>query len=179
MKTRDLVLCALFVALITIGAFIRIPLPVVPFTMQMAIVILAGLLLGGKLGFFSVIIYVAMGLLGFPIFSEGGGIGYIFKPSFGYLMGFALAALVAGYIAGKAPAPSFKRLVAASFSGMAVIYLCGWLYCYWLSNFYLGTDIGLWPLFISCCVIFAPKDAICCILAAVIAKRLLPVVRKK
>ena len=50
-KTKDLVLCALFVALIAAGAFIKIPIPVVPFTLQYLFTMMAGILLGGKLGF--------------------------------------------------------------------------------------------------------------------------------
>ena len=49
-KTQKLVLCALFVALIGAGAFIKIPVPLVPFTLQFLFTMLAGLLLGGRLG---------------------------------------------------------------------------------------------------------------------------------
>lgn len=49
-KTRNMTLCGMFVALIAVGAFIRIPVPVVPFTLQFLFTMLAGLLLGGKLG---------------------------------------------------------------------------------------------------------------------------------
>ena len=49
-ETRDMILCAMFVTLIAAGAFIKIPIPVVPFTLQYLFTMLAGLLLGGKLG---------------------------------------------------------------------------------------------------------------------------------
>ena len=67
-KTKDMVLCALFVALIAAGAFIKIPIPVVPFTLQYLFTMMAGLLLGGKLGFCAVGAYIFLGLLGLPIF---------------------------------------------------------------------------------------------------------------
>ena len=88
-KLRNQILCAIFTALIAIGAFIRIPVPVVPFTLQFLFTTLAGVLLGSRLGATSVILYIVLGLLGVPVFAEGGGPGYILKPSFGYLPGFA------------------------------------------------------------------------------------------
>ena len=70
MKVRNLILCALFVALIAVGAFIRVPIPVVPFTLQFLFTMMAGLLLGGKLGAVSVGIYIAMGLLGCLLYTS-------------------------------------------------------------------------------------------------------------
>ena len=58
-RTKKLVLCAMFTALIAVGAFITIPLPLVPLSMQDMFVLLAGILLGGKWGAISVIIYIA------------------------------------------------------------------------------------------------------------------------
>ena len=58
------------------------------FTLQFFFVLLAGIILGGKRGALAVGCYVALGLIGIPIFAAGGGIGYIFRPSFGYLLGF-------------------------------------------------------------------------------------------
>ena len=74
-----MVLCAMFAALIAVGAFIRIPIPYVPFTLQLFFTTLAGLLLGPKLGAASSLVYMITGLIGIPIFTEGGGPGYIFR----------------------------------------------------------------------------------------------------
>ena len=86
--TRDMVLFALFTALIAIGAFIRIPVPFCPFTLQLLFTTLAGLLLGSRRGAASVAVYVLLGLVGLPVFTSGGGPSYIFQPTFGYLIGF-------------------------------------------------------------------------------------------
>ena len=80
-KTKTLIYCSLFTALIAAGAFIKIPVPVVPFTLQYLFTMLAGLLLGSKRGTISVVAYMLLGLAGLPIFSEGGGLWYVFKPS--------------------------------------------------------------------------------------------------
>ena len=72
MKTKGVIYCGLFTALIAVGAFIKIPIPVVPFTLQYLFTMLAGLLLGSRLGTVSVLSYMLLGLAGLPIFSEGG-----------------------------------------------------------------------------------------------------------
>ena len=115
MKTKDLVLCAMFVALIAVGAFIKIPVPVVPFTLQFLFTMLAGLLLGPVNGALAVVVYIVLGLIGLPIFTQGGGPGYIFQPSFGYIIGFAVAAYVNGKIANAKTHPSYRRLLGANF----------------------------------------------------------------
>lgn len=71
MKTKDLVLCAMFVALIAVGAFIKVPVPVVPFTLQFLFTMLAGLLLGPVNGALAVVVYIVLGLVGLPIFTQG------------------------------------------------------------------------------------------------------------
>ena len=73
-KTKNLAYCALFTALIAVGAFIRVPVPVVPFTLQYLFTMLAGLLLGPRLGTIAVGTYVLLGLVGLPIFTQGGGL---------------------------------------------------------------------------------------------------------
>jgi len=176
-KTRNLTFSAMFVSLIAIGAFIRIPVPVVPFTLQFLFTMLAGLLLGGKLGAMSVCIYVAMGLLGLPVFAEGGGLGYVLKPSFGYIIGFAVASYVTGVIANKVSSPGYKRLLVANFTGLGIVYFFGMVYYYLMSNFYLGTPIGLWPLFLYCFILAVPGDIVLCILGAVLGKRLIPIIK--
>ncbi|MCO7136713.1 biotin transporter BioY [[Clostridium] leptum] len=174
-KTTNLILCALFVALIAVGAFIRIPIPVVPFTLQFLFTMLSGLLLGGKLGATSVCIYIVMGLSGLPVFAEGGGFAYVFKPSFGYIIGFAVAAYVTGTIANRVSNPGYKRLIAANFIGLGIVYLFGMIYYYLMSNLYLGTPIGIWPLFLYCFILAVPGDIVLCIIGAILGKRLIPI----
>lgn len=176
-RTKNLIMCALFTALIIVGAFIKIPIPVVPFTLQLLFTMMAGLLLGGKLGAASVSVYILMGLLGLPVFAEGGGFAYVLKPSFGYIIGFAVASYVTGVIANKVADPSYKRLFAANFIGLGIVYLFGMVYYYLMSNFYLGNPIGLWLLFLYCFVLAVPGDIVLCILGAFLGKRIIPIMR--
>lgn len=172
-----MVLCAMFVVLITIGAFIKIPVPVVPFTLQYLFTMLAGLLLGAKKGFTSVLVYIFWGLAGLPVFAQGGGIGYILQPSFGYIIGFAVGAYVTGMIAHRNGKISYGNLLAANFAGLGSVYVLGMLYYYFMSNVYLGNPIGLWPLFLYCFILAVPGDIALCIAGAILGKRILPLIK--
>lgn len=178
-KTRDMVLCAMFVALIAVGAFLKIPIPVVPFTLQYLFTMMAGLLLGGKLGFCAVGAYIILGLAGLPIFAQGGGPAYVFQPSFGYIIGFAVGAYVTGVIANRQDRPGYGRLLIANFAGLFLVYLFGMVYYYLMSNFYLGSPIGLWPLFLYCFILAVPGDIALCIVGAILGKRLISLVKEK
>ncbi len=126
--TRDITYAALFAALIAVGAFATVPLGPVPFTLQVAFVLLAGLVLGPRLAAFSVGAYLAMGLVA-PVYAGGtSGVGVLFGPTGGYLWGFLLAAIVTGLIARRGD-PSLARLSAAALAGLLPIYLLGatWL----------------------------------------------------
>jgi bioY family protein len=177
-KVRDLVLCSLFVALVIVGTFIRIPIPVLPFTLQLLFTMLAGLLLGPKLGATSVIIYIILGLIGIPVFTEGGGIGYIFKPTFGYIVGFAVGAYATGKIANKEKNPSMKRLLIANFVGLFIVYAFGMIYYYIISNFYLASPIGVKAIILYCFVLAVPGDIFLCFLGAMLGKRLIPMINR-
>lgn len=177
-KTKNMILVALFTALIAAGAFIRIPIPVVPFTLQYLFTMLAGLLLGGKLGFLAVLLYIVLGLAGLPIFAQGGGIGYIFQPSFGYMIGFAVGSWLTGTLANETPNPSFRKLLISNFAGLGVVYLFGMVYYYFMSNFYLGNPIGLWPLFLYCFILAVPGDIVLSIIGASLGRRLIPLIHQ-
>ncbi len=173
-----MVMCALFTALIAVGAFIRIPVPVVPFTLQFLFTMLAGLIMGGRLGAISVSIYTVIGLIGLPVFAEGGGIWYIFKPSFGYILGFIIAAFVTGRIVEKLKELKFGKILAANFLGLLIVYGAGMIYYYVICNYVINTPIGFWPLFLYCFLLAVPGDIALCFLAAFLAKRIKPVYGK-
>ena len=92
----------MFTALITAGAYIRIPVPICPFTLQFLFTTLAGIILGKNKGAAATALYVILGLAGLPVFTGGGGIGYVLQPSFGYILGFIAGAFVTGLIVERA-----------------------------------------------------------------------------
>ncbi len=175
-KTKEMCLCALFTALICAGAFLKIPTPFLPITFQTLFVTLAGLLLGEKKGSLSVGVYVLIGLIGIPVFTEGGGLSYILKPTFGYLLGFIAGAFVTGKFAKKET--SLKNYILSSFAGMFVIYIIGVAYYFLISRFYLGNEPEIKKLFVYCFLLTLPGDVVMCLIASVIGKRLKKVLKQ-
>jgi len=178
MKTKDITQCALFVAIIAIGAFIRIPIPYIPFTLQITFVSLAGILLGSRRGALCCLVYMILGLVGLPIFTQGGGIGYLIQPTFGYIIGFIFGAWITGFIIERDVNPSYGRLIIASLIGMSIIYACGLIYFYCIANFYLALSLSVWYIVFYGFLAVVPGNLVCMFFAAYLAKRLLPITRK-
>lgn len=93
-------------------------------TYQVGAVLLVGCLGGRNAGALSQIAYILLGLTWFPIFAQGGGIGYLREPSFGYLLGFIPGAWLCGYLAFKA-IPRLESLAFSCFCGLLSIHLVG------------------------------------------------------
>lgn len=181
-KIRELSLCGLFSALLVVGAFIKISIPLQPFpmhfTLQLFFALLAGFLLGPRLGLTCVCVYLLLGLLGIPVFAAGGGLSYLLRPTFGFLIGFAFTALLAGFLIKQMAKPPFWRLLLAALGGMMAYYICGMLYFYFISNYAIHMPVT-WPMvLINCFLITLIPDSILCVCAAFLALRLLPVIRK-
>lgn len=172
MKTKEITRVSLFAALIVVGTFTKIPLPNLPITLQFLFTTLAGSLLGMRLGGMSVGLYIAMGLVGFPVFAAGGGIGYVLMPSFGYLIGMFFGSMLTGYLSHKVEEPTVRQLLLAHFSGLFVVHLCGMCYYFLMKNFYLGEAFGLDSLIKYLLLPFIPGDSFSCIVAAFVTKRL-------
>ncbi|MCQ2507341.1 MAG: biotin transporter BioY [Dorea sp.] len=177
--TLEMVQCALFTALTAIGAFIQIPVPGMDyFTLQFFFVLMAGMLLGKSLGALAVGVYVLLGLAGLPIFAAGGGITYIFRPSFGYLVGFIVTAFVAGLVFEKVSLTGVKKGLVAAFAGLIVCYVIGLTYKYLMLNLYVGEKTALVMVLMDCFPIDLPGDIFLSIVAAICGSRLKPVLAR-
>ncbi len=171
-------LCAIFTVLTAVGAFIKIPVPVLPFTLQVLFTMLAGLLLGSRLGALSVALYMVLGLAGLPIFTQGGGLWYLFQPTFGYIIGFVIGSYVTGKMTENKEPLTYGRILIANFAGLAIIYLMGMVYYYIICNYVIHTPIGLWPLFLYCFLLAVPGDICLCFLAAGLTRKLKPILAR-
>jgi len=98
-RSRAITRMALFAAVMSISAFVRIPLGTVPLTLQSAAALVTGYCLGPVHGAYALILYIAVGLTGIPVFASGGGPAYVLSPTFGYIVGFTVCASMAGFLA--------------------------------------------------------------------------------
>lgn len=136
MKFRAIDICyvGLFVAFMMIGANITSLVPFmviggVPITLQTFFAILAGALLGSRLGSISMIVYAVVGLVGAPVFAQfGGGIRVLISPTFGFILSFIILSYVVGRIVEKNQ-QLFTYFI-ASIIGLVINYLFGtnWMY---------------------------------------------------
>ncbi len=168
LSTVDMVLIALFSVLIAICAWISIP-ATVPFTLQTFAVLCTLGLLGGKRGTVAILLYLLMGAVGLPVFSNfGGGLGKLLGVTGGYLVGFLAAALVY-WLLTKLAGEGYPARLIGMVLGLTVCYAFGTA---WFMVAYapasgpvsLATALGM------CVIPFLIPEAIKVALAAFIVK---------
>ena len=101
------------------------------------------------------------------------------KPSFGFLIAFIIGAFVTGLIVEKKQNPSFLRILGASFAGMAFVYVLGAIYFYIICNFVINAPVSIGKTVMSCFVLVAPGNIALAILAALVAKRIIPILNRQ
>lgn len=182
MKTRSLKLaavdiaqCGLFVALMCVGAFIKIPFAFVPLTFQTAVALLCGLLLGWKKGVIVTAAYALAGTVGVPVFASEpfGGFGCVLTPSYGFVLGFIASAGVAG--ASLSCSKAWQKIL-FSLCALFVGYVVGTAYfiAVWVIGEYGGLSYALTVYVLA----YLPKDVLLAVLAAVLARAILPLIRR-
>lgn len=174
LSTREMVRVALFTGLTCIVALIlkwggEI---LVPFSFLPMMAMLAGALLGSRLGAMSMVVYVVMGLVGIPVFAKPpyGGLAYVLQPTFGFILGFIAAAVVVGKILQGNTRFSVVRYAVAMVAGITIIYLFGLPYMYAILNFYLGKSISMMRVIQVGFLPFIGLDLVKGVIAAGIAK---------
>ena len=158
MKTKELTQSAFFIMLIGICAQITIPLPVIPFSLQLFAISLMGLYLPRKQTLYTILIYILIGLLGIPVFANGqAGLAMILKPSFAFVVGFIPFVLVIK----KNPIIAWILLY---LSALPLLYL-NLRYIYEL-------NINLLEFITAYSLIFIPSDSFQIFIAHIIKKKL-------
>jgi biotin transport system substrate-specific component len=100
-NTKKIIIPAIFCALLVVAAFIRIPLPPVPITLQTLVVLLLGLCCPWSICLEATIAYLFIGAIGFPVFTSGGGLGALFGPTGGFLLSWPVASVVCSFLCGN------------------------------------------------------------------------------
>lgn len=157
-RVKKMILAGLFAALAAVGAFIKIPLGFTSVTLQVFFTLMAGTLLGPAWGAASQGVYVLLGLLGLPIFTMGGGPGYVFQPSFGFLLALPPTAAVCGAVARRVKGR--WGVLLGCLAGVGMVYLIGLPYMGLILNVYLGKGLELGALVTSGMLIYLPGDAL-------------------
>ena len=183
MKRRNLIvtltLSALFCTLICVGSFIRIPMPnLMPITLQTFFVLLTGLVLPVKASALATVTYMALGLIGLPIFSGGGGLGYVLMPNFGFIIGFVVSSVIMSNVVEKPKKRSLSQYLTISLFGVAIIYIFGILYFAFITNVYNKNDYSAIWFIQTVFLPFLPKEIICIILASLSAYKIRPYITK-
>lgn len=163
LNNRQLAQCALFIALISVSAHLKIPIPVVPITFQMFMVIVTGLLLNRTQILYVMIGYIGLGLIGLPVFASGAGFTYVLSPSFGFVIGFVFLALIINH---------FENKLLGILVGYLVLYAIGLPYLLLIVRTVFKNPIPLETLFLSYWVPFMPSDALSIGMSLILYKRL-------
>jgi biotin transport system substrate-specific component len=148
-ELKMMVFASLFAALTAAGAYIQIPIPFspVPVTLQVFFVLLAGSMLKSKWGGLSIIVYTMLGIAGLPVFAGGSsGIGVLFGPTGGYVIGFILAAYTVGKLSERVENADKSGLLINALNmsaGVLVIYACGFIQLMFVSEIGPGTALAL------------------------------------
>lgn len=161
MSTYDLVLCALCAAVTCVLAPLSIPLAgEVPISLATFAVLLSGILLGGKLGALSQLVYVLLGSVGVPVFAGWtGGIGITLGVTGGYIIGYIPMAFVAGFLyhlygRNASGARKYVVMFGSMILATAVLYLFGTAWFMAQTGMTLGASLA------ACVIPFLPGDLI-------------------
>lgn len=129
---RSVTLAVIGTMLLTLSAKIQVPFYPVPMTMQTLVVLMLGMAYGWRLGGATLVLYLAEGALGLPVFAgtpeKGIGLAYMMGGTGGYLLGYVLAAVATGWLAEKGWDRSLLGTALAMLIGNALIYVPGVLY---------------------------------------------------
>lgn len=151
LTTREMTLIAVFPALMAATAWLSIPIGIgAPLTLQTLFVMLAGTILGEKLGTISILIYVLLGFIGLPIFAGmQGGPGVIFGPTGGFIISFILLAYFAGKMKSvKIINNEFLNIVIILIVGNILLYMIGGTYMSYVLKLDLRGTLAILMLFV-------------------------------
>ncbi len=178
-RIKDMVLIALFSAIIVICSLITIP-SAIPFTLQTFAVFLCLNIIGAKKGIISIFIYIFLGVVGLPVFSGfNGGIGALFNVTGGYIVGFIFSALIFWVITSVFNKESRKIIkIIASFAGLVGCYIFGtlWYVLLYIKN---GDTVSFISALTICVLPFIIPDILKIVLSVALSEKINKLIMKK
>jgi biotin transport system substrate-specific component len=179
-RTLQLVHISMFAALMAVGANVSSFLVVggVPITLQTFFALLAGIILGKRMGAAAMIVYAFIGLAGVPVFAQfSGGMDTLISPTFGFILSYILVAYIAGAIAQKFP--TRKGFVIAALAGLTVNYVIGTNWMYAAYKLWFAAPEGFtYQMAWAWMAVPLPKDIILAVLGGFFGFRLRPIIQK-
>jgi biotin transport system substrate-specific component len=172
---RLLILSGLFATLTAVGAFVKIPFYPVPFTLQNLFTALAALALPARWAVLSQVTYLMIGFMGLPVFANGGGLGYVLQPTFGYLLFLPISAYVIAKGVELLSEITLGRMVVVVFLGMILLLTGGAIWLYFHFIYILDKEVSLVGVLYSGMILFLPsaliKTVVVCLLGRALSER--------
>lgn len=171
LSTKDLVQIAVLTSMLSVASIFVIPIGPVPITLQVFFFLLIPALVGRLKGALTILLYMLLGLIGFPVFAGGsGGFQSILSPTFGYIVGAVLVSLVVGRLHGKKS--SSIQMISTMIVGILLLYVVGISYQYVIMNVYLQTPISWQAIILTNLTTFLPIDMVKAFTAGIVCRRL-------
>ncbi|KAA0561498.1 BioY family transporter [Bacillus sp. CH30_1T] len=177
-KTREMVLCGLFAALMAVGANMSPFLMIggVPVTLQLMFAIIAGGMLGSRVGAKAMTVYLALGLVGVPVFAQfKGGPSSLLSPTFGFILSFIAVAFTVGMVLERKR--TFGGYLTAGILALLLNYIIGTNFMYLALIFWAEAPGGFsYTVAWGWMVAYLPLDIVVTSVSLVVLQRLYKVV---
>lgn len=138
-SVKEITTGAVFLVLMCIsGGLLKVVAPFLPFSLQPAVAVAAGLFLRPKTAFTCQTAYMVLGLSGLPVFTSGGGLAYVLNPTFGYILGFVCCSTLVSFLYHKILHKKGISVFGVLLAGLSAIYIIGVPYMYFIIRYYIG-----------------------------------------
>lgn len=168
---------AIFIAVMSIGSAVKIPIALVPISLQSIFPLLAGSIFDIRTAFFTQLGYLVLGLSGLPIFAQGGGLSYAIKPSFGYLLAMPITASWVAFWVKRINMQTNRYLFfVITMSGSIILLFLGTFWLYVIMKSSTQNTLSFQETILLGFVIFIPGEIIKSLVVVIIAPRIRKIV---
>ena len=178
MKTKEITLTAVLIALLIVCSQLVVPIGPIPITLQTLAVLMMGYFLSPNSALLATSLYLLMGVAGLPVLAGfSGGFHVLLTPDFGFVIGFIPASYVQAKYLEKHSNLETKHLFISGFINFLFTYLIGLSYMAIILNIYLNNQMNFVQILMTGLIPFIPGDLIKLAVAVLLAKQILPVIQ--